>query len=92
MKTVRTFTLKSISGNEAIIQSNIVLTALNKMDFQGMEFNIKTETKTNGEIVTDISTGLVKKRTSVADITGSIQMMGQDMPISAKATSTNIYK
>lgn len=92
MKTVRTFTLKSISGNEGIIQSNIVLTALNKMDFQGMEFNIKTETKTNGEIVTDISTGLVKKRTSVADITGSIPMMGQDMPISAKVTSNTIYK
>jgi hypothetical protein len=92
MKTIRTFTLKSISENEAIIQSNIVLTAVNKLDFQGMEFNIKSETKTNGEIVTDISTGLVKKRTSVADITGSIPMMGQDMPISAKVTSTTIYK
>jgi hypothetical protein len=40
----------------------------------------------------DISTGLVKKRTNVADITGSIQMMGQDMPISAKATTTSTYK
>ena len=92
MKAIRTYTLKSISGNEAIIQSNVVLNAVNKLDFQGMEFNIKTETKTNGEIVTDISTGLVKKRTSIADITGSIPMMGQDMPISAKVTSTNIYK
>ena len=91
-KTIRTYTLKSISGNEATIQSNIVLTAVNKLDFQGMEFNIKSETKTKGEIVTDISTGLVKKRTSVADITGTIPMMGQDMPISAKATSTTNYK
>ncbi len=92
MKTIRTYTLKSISGNEATIQSNIVMNAVNKLDFQGMEFNIKSETKTNGEIITDISTGLVKKRTSVADITGSIPMMGQDMPISAKATTTTIYK
>jgi hypothetical protein len=92
MKTIRTYTLKSISGNEAVIQSNIVLTATNKLDFQGMEFNIKTETKTTGEIVADISTGLVKKRTSVADITGTIPMMGQEMPISAKATSSTIYK
>lgn len=92
MKTIRRYTLKSILGNEAIIQSNIVLNAVNKLDFQGMEFTIKTETKTNGEIVTDISTGLVKKRTSVADITGSIPMMGQDMPISAKVTTTSIYK
>jgi hypothetical protein len=92
MKTIRTYTLKSISGNEATIQSNVISTSVNKLNFQEMEFDIKSETKTIGEIVTDISTGLVKKRTSVADITGSIQMMGQDMPISAKATTTNIYK
>jgi len=92
MKTIRTYTLKSISGNEAVIQSTVVSTAVNKLNFQEMEFEVKSETKTNGDIITDISTGLVKKRTSIADITGSIQMMGQDMPISAKATSTNIYK
>lgn len=92
MKVIRTYTLKSISGNEAIIQSNFVMNAVNKMEFQGMEFNIKTETKTTGEIVTDISTGLVKKKTSVAEITGSIPMMGQEMPITAKATSTSTYK
>ena len=92
MKTIRTYTLKSVSGNEAVIQANVVSTAVNKLNFQEMEFEVKSETKTNGEIITDISTGLVKKRTSIADISGSIQMMGQDMPISAKATSTNIYK
>jgi len=92
IKTVRKFTLKSIAGNEAIIQSSTVLNATNKMDFQGMEFIIKTETRTNGEIVADISTGLVKKRTGVADITGTLPMMGQEMPISAKVTSTTIYK
>jgi hypothetical protein len=92
MKMVRSYTLKSVTGNEAVIQSTIVATGTNKLNFQEMEFEVKSETKTNGEIVTDISTGLVKKRTTVADITGSIQMMGQDMPISAKATTTNTYK
>jgi hypothetical protein len=92
MKTIRTHTLKSIAGNEAVIQSNIIINATNKLDFQGMEFNIKTETKTNGEIVADTTTGSVKKRTSVADVTGTIPMMGQEMPISAKVTSSTIYK
>jgi hypothetical protein len=91
-KMVRTYTLKSITGNEAVIESVIVATGKNKLNFQEMEFEVKSETKTNGEIITDISTGSVKKRTSVADITGSIQMMGQDMPISAKATMTSTYK
>lgn len=92
MKMIRTNTLKSINGNEAVIQSVIVSTGKNKLNFQEMEFEVKSETKTNGDIVMDISTGLVKKRTNVADITGSIQMMGQDMPISAKATTTSTYK
>ena len=90
-KIIKTYTLKSIAGNEAVIGSAIVATGKNKLNFQEMEFEVKSETKTNGEIVTDISTGLVKKRTTVADITGSIQMMGQDMPISAKATTTVTY-
>jgi hypothetical protein len=92
MKMIRTNTLKSINGNEAVIQSVIVATGKNKLNFQEMEFEVKSETKTNGDIVMDISTGLVKKRTNVADITGSIQMMGQDMPISAKATTISTYK
>jgi hypothetical protein len=91
-KMVRTYTLKSIAGNEAVIESVIVATGKNKLNFQEMEFEVKSETKTNGEIVMDISTGQAKKRTNVADITGSIQMMGQDMPISAKATTTSTYK
>lgn len=92
IKTIRTYTLKSIAGNEAVIASTVLINAVNKLDFQGMEFNIKSETKTKGEIITDISTGMAKKRTSVADITGSIPMMGQDMPISAKVTTTTVYK
>jgi hypothetical protein len=91
-KTVRTFTLKSVNGNEAVINAVTVSTGSNKLNFQEMEFEVKTETKSNEEILMDISTGLVKKRTNAADITGSVQMMGQDMPISAKATTTSIYK
>jgi hypothetical protein len=92
IKTIRNYTFKSITGTEAVIQSAIVSTGSNKLNFQEMEFEVKNEIKSNGEIVTDISTGLVKKRTNVADITGSMQMMGQDMPISAKATTTSIYR
>lgn len=92
LKTIRAYTLKSVTGNDAVIQSIIVTTGTNKLNFQEMEFEIKSEMKSTGEIVTDILTGLVKKRTNVADITGSMQMMGQDIPISAKVNSTNIYK
>lgn len=92
MKTITKYTLNSVTGNEATIQLDILATAVNNLEFQGMEFEIKTETKTKGEIIADITTGLTKKRTAISDISGSFQMMGQDMPISAKVTSTNTYK
>lgn len=92
MKTVRTYTLKSITDNEALIQLDVVTTAKNKLDVQGMEMEFKSNTKTSGEVTTDISTGQVKKRDTKSDITGSFQLMGQDVPITAKASSTSTYK
>ena len=92
MQTIRTYTLKSITGNEALIQLGAITIAVNKIDMQGMEIEFKSNTKTAGEIITDISTGLIKKKNSTSDITGSFQLMGQDMPISAKTISTTIYK
>ena len=91
-KTIRTYTLQSITGNEAVIKVDIASTAKNKVDVQEMEMEIATQTKTIGEIVTDITTGVVKKRNTVSDITGSFQLMGQDMPITAKVTTVSTYQ
>ncbi|MBX2933983.1 MAG: hypothetical protein KF825_07045 [Ferruginibacter sp.] len=90
-KTIRTYTLQSVTGNEAVLNIETTVKATNKLDFQGMEFEIKTDTKTTGQVLFDISTGLVKKRDTVSDITGSFQMMGQDMPITAKTTTKTVY-
>ena len=92
MTTVRTYTLKSITGNDALIQLDAVITASNKLDFQGMEFEFKSTTKSASEIITDIATGQVRSKNTKSDITGSIQVMGQDMPVTAKVTSSSTYK
>lgn len=92
LKIVRKYTLKSQSTDEVIVLLDAVASAKNTLNFMEMEFEIKTNTKTTGEIVSDFRTGLVKKRTAVADISGSFQMMGQDMPITAKTTTVSIYK
>lgn len=90
-KTIRTYTLQSVTGNEAVLNIETTVKATNKLDFQGMEFEINTDTKTTGQVLFDISTGLVKKRDTVSDITGSFQMMGQDLPITAKTTTKTVY-
>lgn len=92
MTTIRNYTLRAVSGNDALIQLDAVTTASNKLDFQGMEFEFKSTTKSTGEITSDISTGQIKNKNTKADITGTIQLMGQDMPVTAKVTSTGTYK
>lgn len=92
MTTIRNYTLKSVTGDEAVIQLNAVTTASNKLDFQGMEFEFKSTTKSTGEITTDINTGQIKNKNTKADITGTIQIMGQEMPVTSKVTSTTTYK
>ena len=92
MKVVRTYTLKSVTGKEAVIQLNMVMDAASTLSTQGMEVEFNSTTKTTGEIITDIETGLVKKKTTQADISGSFQLMGQAVPINAKANSTITYK
>ncbi|HEX2683310.1 MAG TPA: DUF6263 family protein [Ferruginibacter sp.] len=92
MKLVRKFTLKSVNGNEAVIDVEVVSNDVSKLNFQEMEFEVKKQSKTKGEITADPNTGLVSKRTSNAEISGTIQMMGQDTPVSAKTSSTSIYR
>lgn len=91
-RTVRTYTLKSVTGNEALIQLDLVSAAANKLEVQGTEMEFKSNTKTTGEIITDITTGQVKKKDTKSDITGSFQLMGQDVPITAKSSSSTTYK
>lgn len=91
LKAIRKHTIKSITGNEAVVEVVTDTKAKNKLDFQGMEFEINTSTITRDEVVADVNTHQVKQRTSSSDVTGSFQMMGQDMPITAKISSTTKY-
>ena len=91
-KVVRVYTLKSITDKEALIQVDIVIDATTTIEQQGMSMDFTSTTKTKADITTDITTGLVKTRTAQSDISGSIQVMGQSMPITAKTTTTSTYK
>jgi hypothetical protein len=53
--------------------------------------NITINSKVTGDITFDVNSSLVSKRNMVSDVNGNIDMMGQQMPISAKTTSTITY-
>lgn len=91
-KIWRTYTLKSYSDSGAVIQLNTVIDATTTIEMQGMSMDLNSNTQTSSEILTDKVTGLVKKRTTTANVSGSFQVMGQSVPITAKATTTTTYK
>lgn len=91
-KMVRVYTLKSITGNEAAIQLDVVMDATNTFEQQGMSMEFTSTTKTKEDIKADITTGQVRSRTSQSDISGSMQVMGQSVPITAKINSSTTYK
>ena len=91
-KTIKTYNIQSIEKNIAtvIIIGNVVSSI--QTEANGMAFTVTMTTKTNTEVIADIKTSLVTKRSTKADITGNLEMMGQSLPISGKSTTTSVYE
>ncbi|CAN5409593.1 hypothetical protein BH11BAC3_BH11BAC3_09740 [soil metagenome] len=87
IKTYRTYTLKSINGNDATVALTGTQITKKKVEQQGMEVNVTMEGKLTGEGIVDMSTGIVKERTLVMDGTGSAEVMGQSIPVTTKVTT-----
>lgn len=92
MKSLKTYTIKSIDKNIAII--NIIGNVVSNIqsEVQGLQVNVSMTTKTDSEVIADTKTSLVTKRTTKADINGNLELMGQSQPITGKATTTSVYE
>lgn len=91
-KTISIYTVKSIDGKNATISLEETATSNGEIEVQGNKMQMNTNTKTTGEIVTDISTGLVSSRNTKSEVTGNVQIMGQEVPVSVTMTATATYK
>ena len=92
MKTVRTYTIKSLDKNIAFINVVGNIEGNMKTEANGMQLTVTMSTKINSEITVNSKTSLVSKRDTKADITGNLEMMGQSLPITGKATTTSVYE
>lgn len=92
MKVMRNYTFRSREDSGAMVQLRTTIESTGTMEAMGMNMDVNTITQTTSDILVDIATGIVKRKTTDANITGSFQLMGQSVPISAKATTTSIYR
>jgi hypothetical protein len=92
IKGITTYTLKSITDNEATISVFSKMEGAQEVESQGMQMTINISAKTEGEILVDTKTSLTKKSSRVADVTGNMDVMGQSMPLVSKMTEITEYK
>ena len=91
-KTYKTYTLKEIKGNDAILTLSGTQSTNKKIEQQGMEVNVTMESKLSGESTVDLTTGIVKQKSLVMDGAGNADAMGQAIPITTKITSNTLVK
>jgi hypothetical protein len=92
IKTVNTYKIDKIENGIATISSIGTADGSSSMEAEGQSMEMKMKTTTTGTIILDTKTNLVKKRSNVADIDGSMEVMGQTMPFTSKTSIESEYK
>ena len=92
MKGLKNFELKSIVENVATIAITTKSNGTISKQAQGMQFNITMNGTGDGVIVVDTKTFLVKKSALSNDANGTLDMMGQSLPITIKSTANTVFQ
>lgn len=82
------YTLSEISNHELIVSYTEEGKTNRKQEANGMEITMSSIDKTTGRITIDKATGLLKEKTSTTDSQGTMEVMGQEMPMTTKTTTT----
>ncbi len=89
---VTNYTAKDVKGNTATVSIEGTEKRDFKTEIQGMEVNTKTNGKFTGEEMVDVNTGVIIQNNTTTDTSGSVNVMGQDVPMSATITSVTTVK
>lgn len=89
--TVKSYTINSIVNNIASVSFTSSTNANNTMEVKGSQMEVTMSTKSKGLIIADMKTSLVSKRSTDSDISGTIDIMGQSMPVTATSHLVSEY-
>ena len=92
VKVYRNFTVKSMQGNDATISISGKQLTNKVMENQGMEMTLSMESKITGEMLVDIKSSVIKQKNLTSDGTGTMDMMGQSVPMTTKVEMTSATK
>lgn len=87
MKGLRNYELKAIDKDEATVVMKTTSKGSITKEVQGMQMEINMNTTSESNLRTSLTTGIVKKNSTSATMEGTLDMMGQSMPITMKMTT-----
>lgn len=82
------YTVTDITGDAILLSFTDQTKTDRKQEMNGMEIAISTTDKTTGTINLDRKTGLLKERVSTTNSEGTMEMMGQSVPMTTKTMMT----
>jgi len=88
-RTINRYTLRQVTNGEGTVDINSDLKISREMEQQGMTMQMEMKGTSIGEYIFDVNTGLVKSRKSLTKATGSIDVMGQSVPLKIETSTTS---
>ncbi len=88
------YTVKEIKGTEAVISITGILNTNIKSQMQGIDVANKSKGNLTGEEIVDITTGVIKQKTTTLESQGTISVVSQglDIPMTTKVTFVSTAK
>lgn len=87
-KTNMQYVVKSINGDIATISQTGTIQSVTEMEQQGMIITTKNTGNVIGEQIVNIKNNIIQKSTTTTDSKGTVEVMGQEMPMTAKTVTT----
>ncbi|MEO6949343.1 MAG: DUF6263 family protein [Ginsengibacter sp.] len=91
-KNTTKYTVTSIAGDLATLAIDGKMSAEMEMEQQGMQMTTKTKGTITGSQVVNMKTGVIQSNTTTVNADGNVEVMGQDLPVTTKTTSTTTVK
>jgi hypothetical protein len=85
-KTISTYTLKSLNGNQGTISVSSATTMEQDIEQGSMAMHMSMKGNTTGEYLFETGSGLISGATATTKATGTIEVMGQTVPMTVENT------
>ncbi len=89
IKVFTTYTLKEIKGKDGVVSMSGNMNVNRDMEQQGMTLQISMQGTILGEYIFDVATGIIKSKKANTKATGTVEAMGQSIPMTIDTTVTS---